>query len=151
MSHTEIHIEENIKARNAIAQIKSLVEFEVTKEKKAIYLNINKDEQNSAQMRAKTIHLKQLKLKQNFTFDIGQYYGCCTLPNGLMVFADNTNNEVKIVQSNGSLKSSIFFKGGAYDVTVINENQVAVSNSKVETISILFVDKSEVIRKLKTN
>lgn len=72
------------------------------------------------------------------------------MTNGLMVLADDYNNEVKVVQPNGVLKKSIK-TGGAYDVTLINEKLVALCNPQSRSIYIIDVQSSAVCYTLKTN
>ena len=100
-------------------------------------------------MLVQTTFPKHVTLKQQFKLSSGFYTGICTMSNGLMVFADNENNEVKIIKPNGSKESSVNFEEIVYDVTNINVNHVAVSNPDSQTISIINVDSSKVIKTLR--
>lgn len=61
------------------------------------------------------------------------------------MLADNYRGVVKVLHDDGILKSPVSFKS-VYDITVINENNVAVSNPSLQTISIINVDSSKVIK-----
>ena len=63
------------------------------------------------------------------------------------MFVDYNIENLIIIQSNGPLQPSVSFKGkGANDVTFINEHHVAVTNYKSQTISVIDVSSSKVIK-----
>ena len=149
MDKTEMEIKENNNVEETIFGIQFLGEIREIREK--ITLPMDREKPNRGQVMVETTFPKQLTLKHQFTLDDGYYTGCCTLPSGLIVFVDNEQKKVKILQSNGSLKSSVSFEGrGVKDVTIINDNHVAVSNSDSRIISIIDVDKGKVIKTLQT-
>lgn len=114
-------------------------------------VSIEKDKANRGQAIVEQRFPKQLTLNQQFTLNAGgSYTGCCILSNGLMVAANNDKGVVKILQSNGSLKTLVSLHGGVYDIALMNENYVAVSNPKSQTISIIDTENSKVIKTLQT-
>lgn len=146
MNKTSLEMEEDDTVDDIILGLKSLGEIKVTIEKMTI--PVDTDQSNKSQVEVETKFPRRLTFKQQFTLDNGYYTGCCTLPSGLMVFADNY--DVKIIESNGSLQTSVKFKEkeSAHDATVINENYVAISNPDSETIIIIDVDQSKAIKTL---
>lgn len=142
-------MEEHDTIEDFISRVKSLGEVQMNAKKATVSVNI--DQQNRAQMMVESgvFPPKQFELdKTPRKLDIS---GFCTLPSGVMAFADSKNEEVKITHKDGTIKANVsFIAKGVSDITLIDNDHIAVSNPNANTVSIIAVDSGNVIRTLKT-
>lgn len=113
---------------------------------------------NTMTIKTKKVKVAQLKTKRSFpnnlnvvnryNIEAGTYMGCCTLLNGRFIVV-YVNNCAQLLDKNGSLVSTVDLIG-AYDVTLVDDIRIALSNYQSGTISMVDLSSSEITKTINT-
>lgn len=85
-----------------------------------------------------------VQLLQQFEMGRGKYKGFCCLPDGKLIFTDDSF--IRVRSPNGDIQSISMERNDACDVTMTNNNIAAVSHFKSKAISLVDVGKFEVVK-----
>ena len=146
LDNINISLEENKEIENKILELQSLGKLIVSKSPTNFSIETSDIENAIAFVRTNP----HLKFRNKFELEKGVYWGCSILPTGLMVITDNDNDKTMILTKDGSIRSTIHHERGPWGVTVVGENQVAVSHPDTKTISIIDINQDKVVRTLYT-
>lgn len=112
-------------------------------------LTIEPSEPNQAQNPAS--RKNQISLRHEHDIEVEEVLdGVCTLPNGMVALTSYSDKQLKLFNPDRTMKFSIRFRDEPYDVTPVNEDQVAISHPSAEIISIVDVPREKVIKTLST-
>lgn len=89
----------------------------------------------------------KLKQIQRFELRPGNYYSCCTLPGGEIIFINNRKRSLmKKFKADGTLQSITPVKQRVYDITFMRDTYVALTHPKSKAISIVDADVGKVLQ-----